>query len=94
VEPELDIVVWSMRAQRASEISQRNRGLFDRAAKSGLHLALLELPATLLSAHWPGVNFDRDHVTCLRSCLMKPEHLDWSDRIWRILDEAGGPQPQ
>jgi len=94
VEPELDIVVWSMRAQRASEISQRNRGLFDRAAKAGLHLALLELPATLLSAHWPGVNFDSDHVTCLRSCLMKPEHLDWSNRIWRILDDAGGPQPQ
>jgi len=24
-------------------------------------------------------------VTCLRSCLMKPEHLEWIDRIWRIL---------
>ena len=27
-------------------------------------------------------------VTCLRSVLMKPEHLDWIDRIWEILDEA------
>jgi tyrosine decarboxylase/aspartate 1-decarboxylase len=23
-------------------------------------------------------------VTCLRSVLMKPEHLDWVDRIWEI----------
>jgi tyrosine decarboxylase/aspartate 1-decarboxylase len=91
LEPELDIVVWGMRAQLASEISQGNRRLFDRAAKAGLHLALLELPAALLSAHWPGVNFDVDHVTCLRSCLMKPEHLDWCAAIWRILDDLGGP---
>jgi hypothetical protein len=27
-------------------------------------------------------------VTCLRSCLMKPEHLAWIDRIWKALDSA------
>jgi tyrosine decarboxylase/aspartate 1-decarboxylase len=89
--PELDIVVWGMRAEHASEISQLNRRLFERAARAGLHLALLELPAALLAAHWPRVNFDVDHVICLRSCLMKPEHLDWCDRIWRILEDAGEP---
>mgnify|MGYP000653388529 CR=1 FL=1 len=89
--PELDIVVWGVRARHASEISQRARDLFNRSAKAGLHLALLELPATLLMAHWPGVDFDIDSVTCLRSCLMKPEHLDWCNAIWEILDEAGGP---
>ncbi len=90
-EPELDIVTWGVRAQRASEISQRTRDLFNRAAKAGLHLALLELPATLLVAHWPNVDFDIDSVTCLRSCLMKPEHMDWCNAIWRILDDVGGP---
>ena len=87
--PELDIVVWGVRAQTASEISQRNRDLFNRAAEAGLHLALLELPATLLAAHWPAIDFNCDSVTCLRSCLMKPEHLDWCAAIWRILDELG-----
>ena len=89
--PELDIVVWGVRAQTASEISQRNRELFKQAAAAGLHLALLELPATLLAAHWPAVDFDNESVTCLRSCLMKPEHLDWCAAIWQILDDLGGP---
>lgn len=89
--PELDIVVWGVRAQTASEISQRNRKLFKQAAAAGLHLALLELPATLLAAHWPAVDFDNESVTCLRSCLMKPEHLDWCAAIWQILDDLGGP---
>jgi tyrosine decarboxylase/aspartate 1-decarboxylase len=25
---------------------------------------------------------------CLRSCLMKPEHLDWLERIWSIVDKT------
>ena len=93
LEPELDIVVWGVHAQRASEVSRRSRDLFERAAEAGLHLALLELPATLLASHWPTVDFDIDSVTCLRSCLMKPEHQDWCGAIWRILDELGGPHP-
>ena len=31
---------------------------------------------------------DRDAIICLRSVLMKPEHREWADRIWAILDEA------
>ena len=31
---------------------------------------------------------DRATITCLRSVLMKPEHLDWIERIWEILDRA------
>jgi len=27
-------------------------------------------------------------IICLRSVLMKPEHREWADRIWAILDEA------
>ncbi|MGI8504660.1 MAG: hypothetical protein ACR2LR_26545 [Hassallia sp.] len=31
---------------------------------------------------------DQDYLTCLRSCLMKPEHLDWVDDIWQLLQQA------
>ena len=84
--PELDIVVWAPAGTRASDIATRSTQAFDEAARSHLHLALMELPSSLLSSHWPQVEFDRDSVTCLRSCLMKPEHAEWVDRIWKILD--------
>lgn len=31
---------------------------------------------------------DQDELLCLRSCLMKPEHLEWVGRICEILDDA------
>lgn len=93
LEPELDIVVWGVRATVASEISRLNHDLFNRAGEAGLHLALLELPASLLASHWPDVQLDVHSITCLRSCLMKPEHLDWIDAIWRILDDLAGQPP-
>jgi hypothetical protein len=31
---------------------------------------------------------DRETLTCLRSVLMKPEHLDWMDRIWDLLSAS------
>jgi hypothetical protein len=33
----------------------------------------------------PNVSRDRETLTCLRSVLMKPEHLDWIEPIWQIL---------
>ena len=62
--------------------------MFDEAAGAHLHLALAKFPATLLARHWPQVEFDQDSVTCLRSCLMKPEHAQWLERIWEILDQV------
>lgn len=88
--PELDILVWAPRAERASLISQRSRAVFERAAERHLHLALADLPASLLSAVWTDVEWDQEHATCLRSCLMKPEHLDWVDQIWQILEASLG----
>ncbi len=87
MKPELDILVWAPSGARASDISARSARHFDQAARAHLHLALMELPASLLKRHWPRVEFDRDDVTCLRSCLMKPEHEAWADTIWSILDE-------
>lgn len=86
--PELDIVVWAPRAESASRISELSRKVFEAAARRNLHLAMANLSGGLLRPWWPEVQWDAPHVTCLRSCLMKPEHLDWVDRIGAILDEA------
>jgi len=87
--PELDIVVWAPQGSSAREISQRSREIFTAAAKQNLHLAVFNYPTALLEDYWPTVKFDQDTVTCLRSVLMKPEHLAWVDRIWEILDSLG-----
>lgn len=87
-EPELDIVIWAPRGSLASQISQASVNCFERAAEQQLHLALISLPASLLRHHWPDVIFDQPHVSCLRSCLMKPEHLHWLPDIWQIIDEV------
>jgi glutamate/tyrosine decarboxylase-like PLP-dependent enzyme len=86
--PELDIVVWAPAGESAAEISRRSQELFDKAAKLNLHLATFKYPSKNLETIWPDVDFDQEYVTCMRSCLMKPEHADWIDRIWHILDQA------
>lgn len=86
--PELDILVWAPRAASVSEASKRSQRLFARAAERGLHLALVTLPVHLLDV---GTMLrDREAMICLRSVLMKPEHLAWVDRIWEIVDSAAG----
>ncbi len=96
--PELDIVVWALRAaepkktsealhaadfRKVSELAQK---VFDACARRGLHLALVQLPGS-----WFGTS-DRAKnegtLTCLRSVLMKPEHEAWIDRIWERLSAA------
>ncbi len=86
--PELDIVVWAVRAPRVSEASALARHLFEEAARRGLHLALAELPVELFDLEGSGVARDRDTITCLRSVLMKPEHREWVERIWGLLDAS------
>jgi tyrosine decarboxylase / aspartate 1-decarboxylase len=83
--PELDIVVFVPRAANPSEMSAASRNVFAAAAKHGLHLALAELPSSLFPDLGPAVAKERKTVTSLRSVLMKPEHLDWVDRIWKII---------
>jgi tyrosine decarboxylase/aspartate 1-decarboxylase len=87
-EPELDIVVWGVNAETASEASRKARALFEAAARENLHLAVANLPADLLRHWWPGLIWDQDHVACLRSVLMKPEHLNWIETIWAALLRA------
>ena len=84
--PELDILVWAPRAARVSEASARARRLFEEAARRHLHLALAELPVEFFDLG--RMDQDRPTLTCLRSVLMKPEHREWADRIWSVLDES------
>jgi tyrosine decarboxylase / aspartate 1-decarboxylase len=86
--PELDIVVFAPRASSVEEISALSRRIFAESALLGLHLALADLPATFFVDLPAGVKRDRQTLTCLRSVLMKPEHLDWVGRIWEIVQTA------
>jgi tyrosine decarboxylase / aspartate 1-decarboxylase len=86
--PQLDIVVYAADAPDAITASERARAVFENAAKQDLHLALIELPTPLVRHYWPELQANRDTVSCLRSCLMKPEHLDWVDDIAGLLERV------
>ncbi len=85
--PELDIVVWKMMAATAALASRLGQSIFSACAGRNLHLALVQLPQ-----FWFGPAGDSDmpeeHVVCLRSVMMKPEHEAWLDRIWNLLSVA------
>ncbi len=87
IEPQLDIVVWAMRGASVEESSARARAVFDAAARRDLHLALVQLPLKF----FPDETWNTGgaaYVTCLRSVLMKPEHMAWMDAIWERLETA------
>ncbi len=84
--PELDIVVWAVKAGSTWESSRAARAIFDEAAKRQLHLALSEASPSAFDFESAGMGRDGDTLTCLRSVLMKPEHREWIDPIWQILD--------
>jgi glutamate/tyrosine decarboxylase-like PLP-dependent enzyme len=86
--PELDIVIWTPDGSHISQISQRSEQLFREAMKHHLYLATLTYPTSKLPESWNEITIDQPYVTCLRSCLMKPEHLKWIDEIWSILDRS------
>jgi glutamate/tyrosine decarboxylase-like PLP-dependent enzyme len=86
--PELDIVIFAARARSVSEASILSRRIFDAAAKRNLHLAVAELPTKFWDANLGAMRRDGETMTCLRSVLMKPEHLKWIPRIWDELSAA------
>ncbi|MFZ0518159.1 MAG: aminotransferase class V-fold PLP-dependent enzyme [Acidobacteriaceae bacterium] len=94
IPPQLDILVWAVRGSSPYESSARARALFDAAARRDLHLALVHLPRSCFPENtWPspspGAAQSTAHVQCLRSVLMKSEHLAWIDAIWERLEAAG-----
>jgi len=85
--PQLDIAIWAVRAPDVAVSSTAARRVFTVAAEHGLHLALADLPVSFFPpGTWPGS--PATTVTCLRSVLMKPEHLQWLDQIWFRLQAA------
>jgi len=87
-EPETDIVIWAPKKQSISEINRVSKEIFQKAAARNLHLALLNYPVRLLPHAWSAIQKNEEDVTCLRSCLMKPEHEAWIDRIWEIITDS------
>jgi tyrosine decarboxylase / aspartate 1-decarboxylase len=87
-EPELDIVVWAVRAANASESSARARRVFDAAAALDLHLALASFPRAMVEPAGAIAHWDADAVTCLRACVIKPEHREWMGEILARLERA------
>jgi glutamate/tyrosine decarboxylase-like PLP-dependent enzyme len=85
--PDLDIVVWKLKAETPEQASKLAHSVFDACAARDLHLALVKLPEC-----WFGpVNCAGNAsgtVTCLRSVLMKPEHEAWLGKIWERLSAA------
>jgi len=88
MQPELDILVYGVNAEDAAAASRKASEVFEAAAKRDLHLALVNLPSSMVSRYWPALDINEQNVTCLRSCLLKPEHLDWLDEIGQILDDV------
>ncbi len=89
--PELDIVVWKVKADSLEKASALAQELFDRCAEKQLHLALVQLPHSWFGSRAGIQNGSRnlgEQVTCLRSVLMKPEHETWLGEIWTRLTAA------
>jgi glutamate/tyrosine decarboxylase-like PLP-dependent enzyme len=89
VAPQLDIVCPFARRDRASEITAATERAFDSLAENGWHLAKLRVDTSwLLRGRREGIEPDTDTVTVLRSCLMKPEHLDVAGELADRIAEA------
>ena len=85
--PDLDIVVWKVKAETPEQASKLAHSVFDACATRDLHLALVKLPECWFGPV-SGAENASGMVTCLRSVLMKPEHEAWLDRIWERLSAA------
>lgn len=87
VVPELDVVVWAVQHETASGASQAARRFFELAAERNVHLALLQVPSSI-ARHRSGIAiWDQPALTCLRVCLMKPNHLTMMPQILELLTE-------
>src|SRR6266404_2486917 len=87
-EPELDILVFVPKGDSIEKISAKSQRIFEATAREGLHLAVAELPVKFWSSLKP--ESGRATVKCLRSVLMKPEHLECVGRIVSVLESCSG----
>jgi len=85
LEPELDIVVWAIKGSGTAEMSVLAQQFFDQAEKNQLYLSLFRYPSKKLRVKH-SIIIDSDQLLCLRSCLIKPEHHEWMDELWKRID--------
>ncbi len=84
--PELDIVVWGLRATSASVASAQARAFFEAARQHDVYLALATMPQQLVEPLGFITHWDQPQLTCLRATFMKPEHEPWLPEIIRRLE--------
>ena len=86
LEPDLDIVVWTVRAADADEASALAREVRVECANRHVHLSLAELPSRVFGdAPFSGA---REYTIALRATLMKADHFAWVERIHAAVVEA------
>jgi len=86
--PELDILTWVPDGVSFSDISLKTDKLFKILSAENIHLAKLKLPKNIALPHLEGVSADIETVVCLRACFMKPEHFEWKEKIWNIINKT------
>jgi glutamate/tyrosine decarboxylase-like PLP-dependent enzyme len=85
LEPELDIVLFAPQAESVRAISQASQRLAQALAERDVFLATARVPAAVVQRAQPTVSLDATESTVLRSCLLKPEHAEWVESIWQVL---------
>lgn len=80
LEPETDIVVWSLKGKSTQEMSEKSQEFFKKAEENHLYLSLYKYPTEKLTSI--EIEINSEYLVCLRSSVMKPEHKDWMDEIW------------
>jgi tyrosine decarboxylase / aspartate 1-decarboxylase len=83
-DPETDIVVWGLKGKSTQEMSEKANTFFKKAETKHLYLSLYKFPTEKLSEHPFEIN--SEYLVCLRSSVMKPEHEDWLEEIWKRME--------
>ncbi len=86
MKPETDIVVYALTGKDTNEMSEKANQVFKIAEENHLYLSLYKYPTSLFDN--PEFEINSEYLTCLRSCLLKPEHDDWLDEIWSRLENS------
>lgn len=88
IKPDLDILVWTFDAELPELASKFSQKLFESLAAKNLHLAMVKLPISLFKNKWSNNKNEARTVMCLRSCLIKPQHYNIIDKIYKMIDET------
>lgn len=92
IEPELDIVCYfpktkDMSSESISNLTEKIFNYLENHKTKPLYLAKLKVNKNI-GTYQENINWNTEDMTILRSCLMKPEHLDFVDEIMNRLELA------